>query len=370
MHLAPARHVEGVGALLGDVQGHVLQQLPLQPVPQVPGGHILALLAREGGIVDGEGHLNGGVADLHKGQRLHTLRSAQGPADGDVRHTGQGHDLTGAGLGDGVLAQAVEFIQCHNLALLLHLGIVEVADGDLLVDLDGAPLHTAHGDAAHIVVVVDGGHQQLQGGVLVPLGRGDIVDDGLKQGGQIGTGHIRAVGSGTLAARAEHGGRIELLVGGVQIQQQLQHLVHHLMDPGVGLIDLVDGHDDLVAQLQGLLQNEPGLGHGALGGVHQQNDAVDHLQNALHLAAEIGVARGIHNVDLVVFIMNGGVLGQNGNAPLPLQVPGVHDTLHGGLIFPVDTALLQHLVHQSGLAMVNVGDNGNIADLFLRYHII
>ncbi len=26
--------------------------------------------------------------------------------------------------------------------------------------------------------------------------------------------------------------------------------------------------------------------------------------------------------------------------------PGVHDPLHGGLVFPVDAALLQHLVHQ------------------------
>ena len=33
--------------------------------------------------------------------------------------------------------------------------------------------------------------------------------------------------------------------------------------------DLVDHHDDPVAQLQGLAQHEAGLGHGALGGVHK-----------------------------------------------------------------------------------------------------
>ena len=70
---------------------------------------------------------------------------------------------------------------------------------------------------------------------------------------------------------------LELLIGGVQIQQQFQHLVHDLFDPGIGLVDLVHGHDDLMPQFQGLLQHETGLGHGALGGVHQQDDAVDHL---------------------------------------------------------------------------------------------
>ena len=80
------------------------------------------------------------------------------------------------------------------------------------------------------------------------------------------------------------------------------------------------------------------------------------------------MARGIHNVDLIILIVYGGVLGEDGDAPLPLQVSGVHDTLHGLLVFPVDTALLQHFVHQGGLAVVNMGDDGNVANVILRYH--
>ena len=139
------------------------------------------------------------------------------------------------------------------------------------------------------------------------------------------------------------------------------------MDPLVGPVDLVDHHDDPVAQLQGLAQHEAGLGHGTLGGVHQQNDAVDHLQNALHLAAEVGVARGVHHVDLHVLVADGGVLGQDGDAPLPLQVAGVHDPVHHFLVLPVDAALLEHLVHQRGLAVVNVGDDGDVSQMFILH---
>ena len=370
MHLAAARHVEGVGALLGDMEGHVLQQLLLQPVPQVPGGDELALLTGKGRIVDRKSHFNGGIGNFHEGQGLHALGGAQGTADGDVRHAAQGHDFAGAGLLNGGLGQAVKGIQGHNFALLLDFGIVIVADGDLLVDLDGAPLHTAHRNPAHILVIIDGGNQQLQRCIRIPLRGGNIVDNGLKQGGQVGAGLIRTVGSGTLTAGAEDGRRVELLIGGVQLQQQLQHFVHHFMNPGIGLVNLVHRHDDLVAQLQGLLQHKPGLGHGAFGSVHQQDDAIDHFQNPLHLAAEIRVARGVHDVDLVIFIVYCRVLGQDGNTPLPFQVAGVHNPLHGCLIFPVDAALLQHLVHQRGLAVVDVGNDGNIANFVLRYHIL
>ena len=244
-----------------------------------------------------------------------------------------------------------------------------IADSHFLVYLDGAPLYPAHGDSAHILVVVDGGHQQLQRGSRVAGGGGDIVDNGLKQGNQVLALLVGAVGGGALPSGAEHGGGVELLVGGVQVQQQLQHLVHHLVNPGVGLVNLVDGHNYLVTQLQGLLQHKTGLGHGAFGGVHQQNNAVDHLQDPLHLAAKVSVARSVHDVDFVVFVPHGGVLGQDGDATLPFQISRVHDPLHSGLVLPVNTALLQHFVHQGGLAVVDMGDNGDIANFLLGCHI-
>ena len=124
-------------------------------------------LPAKGESLTAEGHFNGGVGDLHKGQGLHHHGVAQCTADGDIRHAGQGHDLTGAGLLHGHLGQTVEGIQGNDLALGLVIRVVIVADGNLLVDLNGAPLDAAHGNPAHILIVVNGGDQQLQRAVLV-----------------------------------------------------------------------------------------------------------------------------------------------------------------------------------------------------------
>ena len=88
----------------------------------------------------------------------------------------------------------------------------------------------------------------------------------------------------------------------------------------VGAVDLVDDDDHPVAQLQRAAEHEAGLGHGALGGVDEQDDAVDHLQDALDLAAEVGVAGGVDDVDLRVAVLDGGVLGEDGDAALTLEV--------------------------------------------------
>ena len=130
-----------------------------------------------------------------------------------------------------------------------------------------------------------------------------------------------------------------------------------------GPVDLVDDHDGGQAQGHGLFQHEPGLGHGAFHGVDEQQHAVDHGEDALHLAAEVGVARGIQDVDLDAAIDHGQVLGHDGDAALPLQVERVHQALLDHLVVAEDVGLADHGVHQGGLAVVHVGDDGDIADI-------
>jgi len=74
------------------------------------------------------------------------------------------------------------------------------------------------------------------------------------------------------------------------------------------------------------------------------------------------VAGRVHNVDLRPAKIHRRVLGQNGDAALALQVVGIHHALGQRLILTKRAGLAQHLVNQRSLAMVNMGDDGDITD--------
>lgn len=113
-------------------------------------------------------------------------------------------------------------------------------------------------------------------------------------------------------------------------------------------------------------------------GIDDKEYAVGHVERTLHLTAEISVSWRIDDVDLVLAIVigivctivNARLLGRNGDAALVLLVARVHDELlaHLGLIVTKGIALFEQSVHHSRLAMVNVGDDSDVADVFSVFH--
>ena len=112
-----------------------------------------------------------------------------------------------------------------------------------------------------------------------------------------------------------------------------------------------------------LHEHVAGLRQRAFAGIHQQHDAVDDLEGALHFAAEIAVAGGVDDVDLDAVIADAGDLGEDGDAALALQVVGVHDALDVLFVGAEDAALVEHGVDQRGLAVVDVRDDGDVANV-------
>jgi hypothetical protein len=108
------------------------------------------------------------------------------------------------------------------------------------------------------------------------------------------------------------------------------------------------------------------LRHGTFGCVDQQQHAIHHVHDTLDFAAEIGVAGRIHDVDLDQLTRlgvrddDGSVLGQDGDAALALQIIGIHDALGYLLVLAEDVRLAQHVIDQGGLAVVHVGDDGDV----------
>ena len=84
-------------------------------------------------------------------------------------------------------------------------------------------------------------------------------------------------------------------------------------------------------------------------------------ERPLDLAAEVGVAGGIDDVDQGVVVVDGRVLGQDRDAALALEVGIVHGPFGDPLVAPERAALPQQAVHQGGFAVVDVGDDGDVA---------
>ncbi len=103
---------------------------------------------------------------------------------------------------------------------------------------------------------------------------------------------------------------------GAERQEELEDLVQHLVGAGVLAVDLVDHDDWLEVEVERLLEHELGAGQRALGSVDQEQHAIDHGQGALDLAAEVGVAGRVDDVDLGAFVEDGRVLGQDRDAAL------------------------------------------------------
>ncbi len=119
----------------------------------------------------------------------------------------------------------------------------------------------------------------------------------------------------------------------------------------------------LQPHLERLGDDELGLRQRPLGGIDQHQGAVHHIEDALDLAAEIGVARRIDDIDAGVVPDQRGRLGEDGDAALALEVVGIHAAFGDALVLAERARLLQKPVDQGGFAMVDVGDNGDVAKI-------
>ena len=148
------------------------------------------------------------------------------------------------------------------------------------------------GHPAQVRRVVEGRDQHLERPLAVATRRGDVT-----RGWSRTAAPGRSRASPGRRSRCRHGstctgtGASSWSCDGLEIDEQLEHLVVHPQRLGVRPVDLVDHHDRLEPQRQRLAGHEPRLRHRPLGGVHQDQHAVHHAQDPLHLAAEVGVAR-------------------------------------------------------------------------------
>ncbi len=341
-----------------------MPQLVVQALPEPARGAPAPLPTGQRRGVYPEAHAHRGLFHLDGGQRHRVLGVGQGLADGRLLQPGNGHDVARLGRRHVHPLQPVVHVQVAGAFRELPAVTRQADDG--LPGADPAGGHPAHGRQAPIVVIIQRGDQDLQWRVGIHDGARDLAQDGVEQGLQ-----VRAeLGRQACLARRRHGiddRKVGLLVGGPQLDKEVKGLVEGPVEVRVLAVQLVDDHDGAMAHLQSLPQHESRLRHGAFGGVHQEQDAVHHVQDPFHLAAKVGVARRVHDIDLDLLVAlgimdaDGRVLGQDGDAALPFQVVRVQHALGHLLVAAKDVGLLEQAVHERCFAMVYVRDDGNIA---------
>ena len=208
-----------------------------------------------------------------------------------------------------------------------------------------------------------GEHQQLERAVLPDRRRRNFLENRVQQRRNVHARLLRIQRGRALQRGGVDDGKVQLVVAGAQVREQVERAVDHVVDLGIGSVNLVDDDDGFVSQAQGFAEHECGLRHGAFLGIHQQQDAVHHAEGAFHLTTEVGMSGRIHDVDLDAFVDHAGVFGLDGDTPLALLVHRVENALTHALDVAVHVGLLQDRVHKGRFPVVHMSDDGDVADV-------
>ena len=156
---------------------------------------------------------------------------------------------------------------------------------------------------------------------------------------------------------------VQLRIRRAERAEQIEGRVDRALGIAARTIDLVDDQDRAQAQRQRLAGHEARLRHRAFEGVDQQANTVDHLQDALDLAAKVGVSGRVHDVDTRALPRDRGELREDRDAALALEVVRIHRAVGDDLAGTERTRLPQEPVDERRLAVIDVRDDRDVADV-------
>jgi len=347
----------GVGGLL-DPQGHVVQHLALQPLAQLPARDVFALFAGERRRIGLECHRDRRFIDSELRQCLDMLRVAERCRDsGRFNATERDNVARHRRLH----LDSVKTFESQDLqhALLAH-GSISIDHRNLLIALQRTPGDAADANRAHVARIVESRDLQLKGSVRVYRRQRHVLHNGLEKGLHVGADLIGFESGKSLKRRSVDHREVELFVGRTQPVEQVERLIEHPIRSSRFAIDLVDDNDRVETVGKRLACYIPRLRHRAFDRIDKKKHGVDHRQNALDFTTEVGMARGIDDIDPIAVPADRGVLRENRDAPLPLQIVRVENPVRHRGAGIERTRLLEQLVDERRLAVIDMRDDRDV----------
>ena len=196
------------------------------------------------------------------------------------------------------VSHTLKGVQLLNLSLL-H-GAIAVCNGYLHAILQGATVYTTYGDTTLIARIVERCDEHLRCSLLLLWG-GDHLYDFIKQISDIVGRFLPVLTHPAVLSRTINHGEIQLLLGGIEREHQIEYHLVNLLRAAVRLIHLVNYNDRLQADFECLLQHETCLRHRTFEGINQQQAAIGHVEHTLYLATEIRVSWSVDDIDFNAF---------------------------------------------------------------------
>src|SRR5208337_4154582 len=239
LEFAAAENAEGFGRVrIFNADGNVGEKLLGEAIAKIARGDVIAFAARERAGIDAENHGEGGLVDDERLERSGIIEAGEGFADLDAFDAGNGDDVTG---NDGFGFVAFEAAEGEELG---DFGgdesAVEFADADFLATIQRAVEDAADGQAAQKIGVVQIGNLELEDAGGIAGRRRDFGDDGFKKGEKIARIITDLAMSYAGAGVGVDDGKVELVFGGVQVNEEIVDFVENFFGTRVGAVDLIE----------------------------------------------------------------------------------------------------------------------------------
>src|SRR5579862_6046402 len=361
LQFAAAQDAKRVGgAHVFDAKRDVSKQFTIEARAEVTRGDVLAFSTCEWRSIDGENHGESGLVNGERFERRWIREIGDRFADLNSFDTCDGNDVT----------------SFHFLRFIA----IEAAKGEKLGDLCGQDLsvefrdanfgaanersleNAGDGDASEKIAVVEIGDLDLQRGGRISRRRGNRSNNFIEQRLEVRGGIPElAVRDSGLRVRVDDW-KVELVFGGVEIDEEIVNFVEHFGGTSIGPVDFIQDDNRRKFCGERFLQHVARLRQRAFARVHENEDSIHHAESALDFTAKIAVTGRVDDIDFRVVIGERSVLGENRDAAFALEIVRIHHSLDEFLVGAEDAALAEHGVDKGGLAMVDVGDDGDIAD--------